>query len=51
MPGKRTKPNGLDTVNYFVSDFCQPSIPDSLKLNAKTIGVKNLSASGSLPCL
>jgi hypothetical protein len=24
-------------------------IPDSLKLNAKTIGVKNLSASGSLP--
>jgi hypothetical protein len=32
-----------------VSDFCQPSIPDSLKLNAKTIGVKNLSASGSLP--
>jgi hypothetical protein len=49
MPGKRTKPNGLDTVNYFVSDFCQPLIPDSLKLNAKTIGVKNLSASGSLP--
>ncbi|VDI35901.1 peroxisomal ATPase PEX6-like [Mytilus galloprovincialis] len=49
MPGKRPKSNGLDTTNYFVSDFCQPLIPDSLKLNAKTIGVQKLSASGSLP--
>lgn len=49
LPGKKSKLNGIDTSNYFMSDFCQPSIPDSLKLNAKTIGVQKLSSSGSLP--